>query len=73
MQEAAGLNEPLLEGRASAHKVSAAQDRKGKSIPIKSINFLLSGNNKDFYQHINQTAEYVAISRSPNCPPNEDA
>lgn len=43
------MNEFLLEGRDSAHKAFAAQDRKGKSIPIKSINSLLSGNNKDFY------------------------
>lgn len=43
------MNESLLEGRASLHKAFAAPDCKGKSIPIKSINSLPSGNNKDFY------------------------
>lgn len=43
------MNESLLEGRASLHQAFAAPDCKGKSIPIKSINSLLSGNNKDFY------------------------
>lgn len=43
------MNDPLLECRASLHKAFAAPKCKGKSIPIKSINSLLSGNNKDFY------------------------
>lgn len=67
------MNESLLEGRASLHRAFAAPDCKGKSIPIKSINSLPSGNNKDFYWRINQTAGYIAIRCTPICPSNENA
>lgn len=67
------MNSSPLEGTASLHKAFAALDDKRKSIPIKSINSLLSGNNKDFYSRINQAAGCIAIRWTPICPPNENA